>query len=89
MSNATEVRLDEDRLETIKCGNWDVAGDLFTVNARTEVEKRLQMSYFLKRNKSKLSTFSVQHGGRIISGIWAFYSSSPLSSQCGNDIPGC
>lgn len=68
MSNAMGVRLNEDRLETIKCGNWDVAGDLFTVNERTEIEKRFQMFYFLKRNQCHLDpAFSIHPGGRIIS----------------------
>ena len=50
------------------CGNWDVAGDLFTVSTRTETEKRFQMFYFLKRNPWNLDlAFSVQPGGRIMS----------------------
>lgn len=75
------------------CGNWDVAGDLFTVNARTETEKRFQMFYFLKRNPwNPYLAFSVQPGGRIMSGqengIWTFYLSFPfLSDQYGNEIP--
>lgn len=47
MSNVTEVRLDEDSVETIKWGNWDVAGDLYTVHARIETEKRFQTFYLL------------------------------------------
>lgn len=46
----------------------DVAGDLFTVNERTEIEKRFQMFYFLKRNQCHLDpAFSIHPGGRIIS----------------------
>lgn len=38
--NVMGVRLNEDRLEIIKCGNWDVVGDFFIVNERIEIEKR-------------------------------------------------
>lgn len=67
MSNVMEVRLNEDSLETINCGNRDVNGDLFTVPERTEIEKRFQMFYLLKRNQCNLdSAFSVQPGSRIV-----------------------
>lgn len=63
MSNAEGVGLDEDRL-----GNWDVAGDLFTVDARTEIEKRFQMFCFLKKNQCNLDlAFSIQPSSRMIS----------------------
>lgn len=63
MSNVMEVRLNADSLETINCGNWDVNGDLSTVPERTEIEKRFQMFYLLKRNQCTLdSAFSVQPG---------------------------
>lgn len=86
MSNAEGVGLDEDRL-----GNWDVARDLFTVDARTEIEKRFQMFCFLKKNQCNLDlAFSIQPSSRMISeqenGIWTFYLLSP---QYGNEIPIC
>lgn len=62
------VRSDEDGLGTVKCGNWDVAGDLFTVSARTEIEKRFQMFHFLKKNQCNLTlAFSIQPSSKTIS----------------------
>ena len=28
------------------CSDWDVTGDLFTINTRREIEKRFLMFYF-------------------------------------------
>lgn len=44
-------RSNEGGLETTKCGHWDVSGDLSTVHARTEIEKRFQTFCLLMRNQ--------------------------------------
>lgn len=44
------VRCHRSQVERGQIGNHCVAGDLFTVNTRTEIEKRCQMFYFPKRN---------------------------------------